>query len=98
MMGDLLGNLIWGAKNGQYYVIGGGSLQVVIRWTCYFRHPQLRPEVVLEDSRCQRLIVMIGDSILEFGGGRSEAMMWVVSRLGVAGLPPPNPFIFNFFF
>jgi len=27
-MGDLLGSLIWGAKSGQYCVIGGGSLQV----------------------------------------------------------------------
>jgi hypothetical protein len=26
-MGDLLGSLIWGAKNGQYCVIRGGSLQ-----------------------------------------------------------------------
>jgi hypothetical protein len=26
-MGDLLGSLIWGAKSGQYCVIGGGSLQ-----------------------------------------------------------------------
>jgi hypothetical protein len=25
-MGDLLGSLIWGAKSGQYCVIGGGSL------------------------------------------------------------------------
>jgi hypothetical protein len=37
-MGDLLGNLIWGAKSGQYCVIGGGSLQMVseplpsLRW------------------------------------------------------------------
>jgi hypothetical protein len=29
-MGDLLGSLIWGAKSGQYCVIGGGSLQ--LRW------------------------------------------------------------------
>jgi hypothetical protein len=28
-MGDLLGSLIWGAKSGQYCVIGGGSLHVV---------------------------------------------------------------------
>jgi len=28
-MGDLLGSLIWGAKSGQYCVIGGGSLQRV---------------------------------------------------------------------
>jgi hypothetical protein len=28
-MGDLLGSLIWGAKSGQYCVIGGGSLQDV---------------------------------------------------------------------
>jgi hypothetical protein len=27
-MGDLLGSLVWGAKSGQYCVIGGGSLQV----------------------------------------------------------------------
>jgi hypothetical protein len=27
-MGDLLGSLIWGAKSGQYCVIGGGSLQL----------------------------------------------------------------------
>jgi hypothetical protein len=26
-MGDLLGSLVWGAKSGQYCVIGGGSLQ-----------------------------------------------------------------------
>jgi hypothetical protein len=26
-MGDLLGSLIWGAKSGQYCVIGGESLQ-----------------------------------------------------------------------
>jgi hypothetical protein len=26
-MGDLLGSLIWGAKSGQYCVIGGGLLQ-----------------------------------------------------------------------
>jgi hypothetical protein len=26
-MGDLLESLIWGAKSGQYCVIGGGSLQ-----------------------------------------------------------------------
>jgi len=25
-MGDLLGSLVWGAKSGQYCVIGGGSL------------------------------------------------------------------------
>jgi hypothetical protein len=37
-MGDLLGSLIWGAKSGQYCVIGGGSLQMVseplpsLRW------------------------------------------------------------------
>jgi hypothetical protein len=29
-MGDLLGSLIWGAKSGQYCVIGGGSLQFLI--------------------------------------------------------------------
>jgi hypothetical protein len=28
-MGDLLGSLIWGAKSGQYCVIGGGSLHQV---------------------------------------------------------------------
>jgi len=28
-MGDLLGSLVWGAKSGQYCVIGGGSLQMV---------------------------------------------------------------------
>jgi hypothetical protein len=28
-MGDLLGSLIWGAKSGQYCVIGGGSLHYV---------------------------------------------------------------------
>jgi hypothetical protein len=28
-MGDLLGILVWGAKSGQYCVIGGGSLQMV---------------------------------------------------------------------
>jgi hypothetical protein len=27
-MGDLLGSLIWGAKSGQYCVIGGGSLHI----------------------------------------------------------------------
>jgi hypothetical protein len=27
-MGDLLGSLVWGAKSGQYCVIGGGSLQL----------------------------------------------------------------------
>jgi hypothetical protein len=27
-MGDLLGSLIWGAKSGQYCVIGGGSLHL----------------------------------------------------------------------
>jgi hypothetical protein len=37
-MGDLLGSLVWGAKSGQYCVIGGGSLQMVsepfpsLRW------------------------------------------------------------------
>jgi hypothetical protein len=37
-MGDLLGSLVWGAKSGQYCVIGGGSLQIVseplpsLRW------------------------------------------------------------------
>jgi len=37
-MGDLLGSLVWGAKNGQYCVIGGESLQMVseplpsLRW------------------------------------------------------------------
>jgi hypothetical protein len=37
-MGDLLGSLIWGAKSGQYCVIGGGSLQMLseplpsLRW------------------------------------------------------------------
>jgi hypothetical protein len=30
-MGDLLESLIWGAKSGQYCVIGGGSLQNGIR-------------------------------------------------------------------
>jgi hypothetical protein len=30
-MGDLLGSLVWGAKNGQYCVIVGGSLQYGIR-------------------------------------------------------------------
>jgi hypothetical protein len=29
-MGDLLGSLIWGAKSGQYCVIGGGSLQMIL--------------------------------------------------------------------
>jgi hypothetical protein len=29
-MGDLLGSLIWGAKSGQYCVIGGGSLQYIL--------------------------------------------------------------------
>jgi len=29
-MGDLLGSLGWGAKSGQYCVIEGGSLQLVI--------------------------------------------------------------------
>jgi hypothetical protein len=28
-MGDLLGSLVWGAKIGQYCVIGGGSLHLV---------------------------------------------------------------------
>jgi len=28
-MGDLLGSLIWGAKSGQYCVIGGGSLHEI---------------------------------------------------------------------
>jgi len=28
-MGDLLGSSVWGAKSGQYCVIGGGSLQMV---------------------------------------------------------------------
>jgi hypothetical protein len=28
-MGDLLGSLVWGAKSGQYCVIGGRSLQMV---------------------------------------------------------------------
>jgi hypothetical protein len=28
-MGDLLVSLVWGAKSGQYCVIGGGSLQMV---------------------------------------------------------------------
>jgi hypothetical protein len=38
MMGDLLGSLVWGAKSGQYCVIGGRSLQMVseplpsLRW------------------------------------------------------------------
>jgi len=27
-MGDVLGSLVWGAKSGQYCVIGGGSLHV----------------------------------------------------------------------
>jgi hypothetical protein len=27
-MGDLLGSLVWGAKSGQYCVIGGGSLHL----------------------------------------------------------------------
>jgi hypothetical protein len=27
-MGDLLGSLVWGAKSGQYCVIGGGSLHM----------------------------------------------------------------------
>jgi len=37
-MGDLLRSLVWGAKSGQYCVIGGGSLQMVseplpsLRW------------------------------------------------------------------
>jgi hypothetical protein len=37
-MGDLLGSLVWGAKSGQYCVIGGESLQMVseplpsLRW------------------------------------------------------------------
>jgi hypothetical protein len=31
-MGDLLGSLIWGAKSGQYCVIGGGSLQLGLTW------------------------------------------------------------------
>jgi hypothetical protein len=37
-VGDLLGSLVWGAKSGQYCVIGGGSLQMVseplssLRW------------------------------------------------------------------
>jgi len=37
-MGDLLGSLVWGAKSGQYCVIGGRSLQMVseplpsLRW------------------------------------------------------------------
>jgi hypothetical protein len=37
-MGDLLGSSVWGAKSGQYCVIGGGSLQMVseplpsLRW------------------------------------------------------------------
>jgi hypothetical protein len=29
-MGDLLGSLIWGAKSGQYCVIGGGSLHLMV--------------------------------------------------------------------
>jgi hypothetical protein len=28
-MGDLMGSLVWGAKSGQYCVIGGGSLHLV---------------------------------------------------------------------
>jgi hypothetical protein len=32
-MGDLLGSLVWGAKSGQYCVIGGGSLH---RWSSYY--------------------------------------------------------------
>jgi hypothetical protein len=27
-MGDLLGRLVWGAKSGQYCIIGGGSLHL----------------------------------------------------------------------
>jgi hypothetical protein len=30
-MGDLLGSLVWGAKSGQYCVIGGGSLHLMTR-------------------------------------------------------------------
>jgi hypothetical protein len=29
-MGELLGSLVWGAKSGQYCVIGGVSLQLVL--------------------------------------------------------------------
>jgi hypothetical protein len=30
-MGDLLGSLVWGAKSGQYCVIGGGSLHGLLK-------------------------------------------------------------------
>jgi hypothetical protein len=40
-MADLLESLVWGAKSGQYCVIGGGSLQMVLEslpslrwWEC----------------------------------------------------------------
>jgi hypothetical protein len=34
-MGDLLGSLIWGAKSGQYCVIGGGSLHLCSISDCF---------------------------------------------------------------
>jgi hypothetical protein len=46
-MGDLLGSLIWGAKSGQYCVIGGGSLQQVKSSVCLAeKEKSSRPDVV----------------------------------------------------
>jgi len=39
-MGDLLGSLVWGAKSGQYCVIGGRSLQVCSPTVFHFIVPK----------------------------------------------------------
>jgi hypothetical protein len=48
-MGDLLGSLIWGAKSGQYCVIGGGSLHEIVVFTNHF---EVNPKILALNSIC----------------------------------------------
>jgi hypothetical protein len=55
-MGDLLGSLIWGAKSGQYCVIGGGSLHK-------FYSIEVLYHLVLESSITSQVRVMEGGEL-----------------------------------
>jgi hypothetical protein len=59
-MDDLLGSLIWGAKSGQYCVIGGGSLQQDLS-SLYRRRKNVEKKKKKNegkfDKNCQNLVV-----------------------------------------
>jgi hypothetical protein len=62
-MGDLLGSLIWGAKSGQYCVIGGRSLQLLLLFSfspLFSRIERLK----LENRFYLRMSLILFDSLI----------------------------------